>query len=59
MIFFAEGLVKGCLNDRDVGMSAWVSGPGMGAVLEALERGLQEDRLEWRKNKPLPRNQRK
>lgn len=48
LMFVDDGTVKACLNDRDQGLTAWASGCGFHACLDALERGLTEDRLEWR-----------
>lgn len=43
-----QGLLKVWVNDRDGERSAWVSGDSLEAVLDAVERGLREDRLDWR-----------
>jgi hypothetical protein len=51
MILFDDGLIKLCMNDRHWEVSAWVSGRNLDAALQALEDGLQADKLEWRKNK--------
>lgn len=55
LVFAADGLFKGCLNDRDNGLVAWASAGTVQEVLEALERGLQADTLEWRAQKPIPK----
>lgn len=48
--FFVDGgLYKACLNDRDAGLTAWVSGPCPVSCWEAIEAGLQQDGLEWRR----------
>lgn len=49
LLFYDDGQVKACLNDRDQGLTAWASADGVEAVLEALERGLQADTLDWRR----------
>lgn len=50
--FFTEdGMLKACLNDKDQGLIVFVSGSGLQGCLLALERGLQQDSLEWRKAK--------
>lgn len=49
LTFFAEaGNFKACLNDRDQGISAFVSGASFTALLVALEAGLKADDLEWK-----------
>lgn len=53
MLFCADGSVKLCLNDRDNQLVAFLSASGVDAVLGALENGLQEDTIEWRKPKPF------
>jgi len=58
MVFFDHPLFKVCLNDRDQGLSAWVSSSGMQGALAALERGLEGDCLEWRKPGPGSRKKR-
>jgi hypothetical protein len=54
-LFVEEGLIKGCLNDRDKGRVAFVSGRSVDAVLEALEQGLQLGALDWRAQRRMPR----
>jgi hypothetical protein len=49
-LFVFDGVVKGVLNDKDSGLAAWVSGDALESVLDALERGLQEDSLDWRRD---------
>lgn len=51
-VFVAEGLVKVCLNDRDQQLTCFVTSKGVGQALEALEKGLQGDSLDWRRVKP-------
>ena len=48
MILVEDGIVKGCLQDRDQGQSLWASGSGVPGVLEALDRHLQAGTGEWR-----------
>jgi len=48
MILVEDGIVKGCVQDRDQGQSLWASGTGVPGVLEALDRHLQEGTGEWR-----------
>lgn len=52
LVFWASDGVKICLNDRDTQQQAWVTARGVGEALEALERGLQANTLDWRAMKP-------
>jgi hypothetical protein len=49
LVFVHEGRLKGCLRDRDTEETAWVSADGLEGILDALEAGLQEGALDWRK----------
>ena len=42
---------KAALHDREVALSSFVSGKTFTALLEALEKGLAADTLEWREKK--------
>ncbi len=49
MTLMAEGgMVKAALNDRDVSASCFVSGKTFTSLLEAIEKGLDGESLEWR-----------
>lgn len=49
IILFAEdGQFKVCLNDKDADGIAFVSKTTIKGVLEAAEKGLREDTLDWR-----------
>lgn len=50
LLFADSGTLKACLRDRDVEETAWVSGSGLEGVLDALEVGLTEGRLDWRRD---------
>jgi hypothetical protein len=51
LLLFADGhTLKGCLKDRDSEETAWVSAETLEGLLDALEVGLQESRLDWRKD---------
>lgn len=57
ILFFVEqGRVKANLNDRDAGVSTFVSGTSLSQCLEAVEAGLSDDSLEWRERKDGPRS---
>lgn len=50
---FVDGLmVKLCLNDRDAALTAWVAGLTLSDALSALDTGLTEDTVEWRRSSP-------
>jgi hypothetical protein len=50
LIIFVDdfGLLKACLSDKDTGQVAFVSSDSLEGLLDASERGLAEDRLDWR-----------
>jgi hypothetical protein len=49
LLFVDEGMLKACLRDRETEETAWVAGEGLEGLLDALEVGLQEGRLDWRR----------
>lgn len=50
-VFFGEGLLKACISDKDAGLVAFVSGESLEGLLQALERGLAEGTLDWRRQR--------
>jgi len=49
MLFLVEeGRYKLCLNDRELGQSAWLEGPDLLLLFMAMEKGLADDTLSWR-----------
>jgi len=52
MFFLHDGRLTAALNDRDNVQTVFVSGDSPEAILDALERGLAGDSLQWRPNKP-------
>jgi hypothetical protein len=50
MLLVENGVWKAWLHDRDRKMNAWVSGEGWEGLLEAVERALSLQTLEWRKD---------
>lgn len=50
LVFVEDGVVKGCLRDRDTDMSLWASSGSIQGVLEALDAALAEPNPAWRKN---------
>lgn len=48
-VFWEDARWKLCLNDRAVGRTGWVSGRSLSEALVALEAGLLEDDLDWRR----------
>jgi hypothetical protein len=49
-IFVDDDQVKLCLNDRAQGLTGWASGSSVEEALKALESGLKEDTIEWRRS---------
>jgi len=47
-VFVEDGLVKGCLNDRDNARSVFMSGEDLESLLAALEGQVQEKGCPWR-----------
>lgn len=52
LLFIEEGLWKACLRDKAEQEVAWTSDLTLAGLLDALERGLAEHSLDWRKQKP-------
>lgn len=52
MLFSKDGRIGCCLNDRDLGRKVFVTAVGVTALLQTLEKGLQDDSLEWRDDVP-------
>lgn len=48
-LFVDEGLFKACLSDRDADLVTFVTGTSPEACFGALEAGLQQDVLVWRR----------
>jgi len=48
------GRWKVCLSDRANNRVAWLSADTLGGLLEGLEAGLVEDKLDWRRAKAPP-----
>lgn len=48
LLFVDQGMLKACVTDRDGGLVAFVSGNTLPGLLDALERGLSADTLDWR-----------
>lgn len=49
LLFLHEGRLKGCIRDRNTDETAWVSSDSLEGILDALEVGLQEGALDWRR----------
>lgn len=49
-IFLDVDCVKVCLNDRDQFLAAFAAGSNVSEALSSLEKGLEEDTLDWRKS---------
>lgn len=52
MVMFEEGRWKAWVNDKEGKRSAWVSGATLEALWSAVEGGLVEDSLDWRRARP-------
>lgn len=50
VLFLELGWLKACLSDRDQGLTAFCSAPGLRGLLRVIEAGLAEDSLDWRKS---------
>lgn len=48
LLFVDQGKLKACVTDRDAQLVAFVSGDSLPGLLDALERGLRDDTLDWR-----------
>jgi len=53
LFFFEEGIWKSCLSDKAMGRTGWCSGVSPEALLTSLDAQIRDDRVEWRKAKPL------
>jgi len=51
-IFWGDGRLKGCLNDKANARVLFVAGETLTALLEALEAALASDQAEWRPSLP-------
>lgn len=49
LIFVEDGRFKACVNDREESRSGWVSADGFRSLLEAVEKGLREGTIDWRR----------
>lgn len=47
-VFVGDYGLQACLNDRDNGLVAFVTGDSLVAILDALEASLASDSLDWR-----------
>lgn len=50
-LFCEDGLFKGCLNERDQGVSLWATSATLDELLRTLDALLQSETTPWRKNK--------
>lgn len=51
-IFCEDGVLKACLSDKTDRCVAFVSGGSWCLLLNALEEGIREGTLDWRRSKP-------
>lgn len=50
-VFFEEGTYKAAVNDKDADVVAFLSARTLSGLLEALEKGLAGNSLDWRRSK--------
>ncbi len=51
ILYYEPGKAHCCLSDKHTGSVAFHAGEGLYEALEALERRLQEGKVDWRKDK--------
>lgn len=49
-IFLGPDGLQACLNDRDQSLAAFVTSVSLEGLWQALEKGLKEDSLDWRRS---------
>jgi len=59
LVFVDQGTWKAAFTDRDKGRITFISASTFQGLLQALETGLQEGRIEWRAHKPFRSNGKK
>jgi len=50
-IFVEDGGLKVAVNDREGGLVAFLTSKTFKGLLEAVEKGIREDRLDWRRSR--------
>jgi len=53
-IFLGSDGLQACLNDREQGLAAFVTSNSMDGLWQALEKGLKDDSLDWRRSSSPP-----
>lgn len=48
-VFLQDGFLKACLIDKDADLVAFVSADSLEGILQALEAGIQDERMDWRR----------
>lgn len=51
LVFCEDGMVKGCLTDREEGFYSFLSAKSFTELLEAFNKALEKGGLEWRRSK--------
>lgn len=59
LIFPDEGRLKACLSDRDQGLVGFATGSSILELLEAVERALREDSVDWRASRTAAKERRR
>lgn len=49
-LFLGPDGLQACLNDRDQSLAAFVTSVSLDGLWQALEKGLKEDSLDWRRS---------
>jgi hypothetical protein len=52
-LWTADALWKACLADQVASVVSFLSAQDPSALLQSIERGLKEDRIEWRRSVPF------
>ena len=55
-LWTADALWKGCLADQAANVVAFLSAQDPSELLQRMEKGLKEDKLDWRRSQPYQRS---
>ncbi|AYP28967.1 MAG: hypothetical protein [Circular genetic element sp.] len=58
-IWVDVGCIKACLNDRDQGLVAFATADSPEGLWSALEKGLRDDTLDWKRGSQPPQKKKK
>ncbi len=54
LFFLDDGRWKCCLSDKENSLVSFVSGESFQDLLRTIDKGIQADKLDWRKQRPFP-----